>query len=215
MRQADLIAVMECDLLDEAPMMALAVRQAWRNGARVFIVGSECPIDAAQTGTVRKHCGPIPLRRAAGIGDQPGDHLRHPPQGTGSRSGPQRHSGARLAFILDGPNAFGCALLAVEHGALPLSRAVADKRVKGIISFEADLPDELLEGITVIGAADWRPTGAAGPGRGGSADLRLGGAGGHLRQQRRARPAFQAGHAARSADQGTHPGAAPAAGTPS
>jgi NADH-quinone oxidoreductase subunit G len=65
----------------------------------------------------------------------------------------------RLAFIMDGPNAFGCALLAAEHDALPLSRSIADKRVKGIISFEADLPDELLEGITVIGAADWRPTG--------------------------------------------------------
>ena len=66
---------------------------------------------------------------------------------------------AKLAFIMDGPNAFGCALLAGEHSALPLSRAIADKRVKGIISFEAELPDELLDGITVIGAADWRPTG--------------------------------------------------------
>ena len=59
---------------------------------------------------------------------------------------------------MDGPNAFGCALLANEHDALPLSRAIADKRVKGIIAFEADLPAVLLEGVTVIGAADWRPT---------------------------------------------------------
>jgi NADH-quinone oxidoreductase subunit G len=65
----------------------------------------------------------------------------------------------KLAFIMDGPNAFGCALLANEHDTLPLSRAIADKRVKGIISFEADLSDELLEGITVLGAADWWPTG--------------------------------------------------------
>ena len=40
-RQADLVAVLECDLLDEAPMMALAVRQAWRNGAKVYVVGNE------------------------------------------------------------------------------------------------------------------------------------------------------------------------------
>jgi NADH-quinone oxidoreductase subunit G len=65
----------------------------------------------------------------------------------------------KLAFILDGPNSFGCALLSGEHGALPLSPAIADKRVRGIISFEADLPDELLEGITVIGAIDWQPSG--------------------------------------------------------
>src|SRR5450631_37805 len=31
-RAADLIAIMECNVLNEAPMMALAVRQAWRNG---------------------------------------------------------------------------------------------------------------------------------------------------------------------------------------
>lgn len=44
-RQADLVAVMECDLLYDAPMMALAVRQAWRNGARVYVVGSDDPLD--------------------------------------------------------------------------------------------------------------------------------------------------------------------------
>lgn len=49
--------------------------------------------------------------------------------------------------------------LACEHGALPLSQAVADGRVKGIISLEADLPVELLEGIRVLVGADWRPTG--------------------------------------------------------
>jgi NADH-quinone oxidoreductase subunit G len=68
-------------------------------------------------------------------------------------------SGARLVFILEGPNSFGCALLAAEHRALPLSQAVADKQVKGVISFESDLSDELLDGIRVLGAADWRPTG--------------------------------------------------------
>ena len=37
---ADCIALFNCDLLEEGPMMALAVRQAWRNGAKIFLVGA-------------------------------------------------------------------------------------------------------------------------------------------------------------------------------
>jgi NADH-quinone oxidoreductase subunit G len=157
-RHADLVVVMECDLLDEAPMMALAVRQAWRNGARVYAVGNGSPIDAAQ----RELFETFP---AASLADVPITEARSPVIicGTGHQGLDVEQAAAsgstRLAFIMEGPNAFGCALLAGEHDALPLSLAIADKRVKGIISFEADLPDGLLEGITVIGAADWRPTG--------------------------------------------------------
>jgi NADH-quinone oxidoreductase subunit G len=67
-------------------------------------------------------------------------------------------NGVKLAFIMDGPNTFGCALLASDHGAVSFEQAIAGKRVKGIITFEADLPAGLPDGITVIGAADWRPT---------------------------------------------------------
>ncbi len=155
---ADLIAVMECDLLNEAPMMALAVRQAWRSGAQVFIIGSECPIDAAQMELFESTAAPtlsvVPLASATRPVIICGTRHKGLEQIRAAAS-----SGAGLAFILDGPDAFGCALLAVEHGALPLSQAVADRQVKGIISLEADLPAELLEGITVIGATDWRPTG--------------------------------------------------------
>jgi NADH-quinone oxidoreductase subunit G len=50
-RGADCIVIYGCDLLREAPMMALAVRQAWRSGARVYAV----PFDSAQgTGGVQK-----------------------------------------------------------------------------------------------------------------------------------------------------------------
>jgi NADH-quinone oxidoreductase subunit G len=157
-RRADLIAVMECNLLDEAPMMALAVRQAWRNGAQVFIVGGECTIDADQMelfdSTAVPSLSDVPLASAERPVVICGTRHKGLEQIRAAAS-----SGAALAFILDGPDAFGCALLAVENGALPLSQAVADRQVKGIISLEADLPDELLEGITVIGAADWRPTG--------------------------------------------------------
>jgi NADH-quinone oxidoreductase subunit G len=65
----------------------------------------------------------------------------------------------KFSFIMDAPNTFGCALLAREHGAIPLAQAITDNRIKGIISFEAQLTDELPEAITVIGATDWHSTG--------------------------------------------------------
>jgi len=157
-RQSDLVVFMGCDLLDEAPMMALAVRQAWRNGARVFLVGGDGPVDATQQGLFE-------TVSVASLADVPLAEARNPVVvcGTGhmSREAIQAaaSSAARLVFIMDGPNAFGCALLVGEHGAVSFEQAIADKLVKGIISFEADLPNELLEGITVIGATDWRPTG--------------------------------------------------------
>jgi len=156
-RRADLVVLMGCDLLTEAPMMALAVRQAWRNGARVYVVGSECPIDAQQQELFESvsvaALSDAPLTESkcpvviCGIGHKGLETIQAAVSGA-----------TKLAIILDSPNAFGCALLAQEHGALPLSRAIADKRIKGIISFETDLPDELLEGIRVLGAADWRRT---------------------------------------------------------
>ena len=51
-------------------------------------------------------------------------------------------------------------MLAEEYGAVSLKEAIADGKVKGIISFEADLPLELLEGIRVLAAADWQVTAA-------------------------------------------------------
>jgi NADH-quinone oxidoreductase subunit G len=158
-RRADMVAVMECDLLEEAPMMALAVRQAWRNGAKIFIVKNPPPLEG------EGNLLPFEFIRVTMLSDIPLSKAARPVIIHGTRqAGPDNIqsatlNGAKLAFIMDSPNTFGCALLAGEHDALPLSRAIADHRVKGIISFEADLPDELLEGITVIGAADWQPTG--------------------------------------------------------
>ena len=37
-RQADLVAIMACDLLEEAPMLALALGQAHRRGAPVTVL---------------------------------------------------------------------------------------------------------------------------------------------------------------------------------
>ncbi len=156
-RQADLVAVMECDLLEQAPMMALAVRQAWRNGARIFIVGSECPVNATQQELFESESvitlSDVPLGEAArpviicGTRHKGLDTIR-------TAAG----NGVKLAFLLDGPNAFGCGLLALEHGAISFSEALASGNLKGIIALEADLPDGLPQDIRVLAAADWQST---------------------------------------------------------
>lgn len=157
-RQADLVAVMECDLLDQAPMMALAVRQAWRNGAKIFVVGSECPINAAQQELFESDS-------VVSLSDVPLASAVSPVVICGTRhKGLQQiraaaASGVRLAFILDGPNAFGCALLSDEHRATSFSEALSGGRIRGVITLEADLPADFPAEIRVLAAADWRPTG--------------------------------------------------------
>jgi NADH-quinone oxidoreductase subunit G len=156
-RRADLIMLMGFTLLDAAPMMALAVRQAWRNGAVVYSVGGECPNDDIRQELFERVS-------VASLADVPFSTAKRAVVVCGSRQ-IELHdirviseNGVKLAFIMDGPNTFGCALLASDHGAVSFEQAIADKRVKGIITFEADLPAGLPDGITVIGAADWRPT---------------------------------------------------------
>ena len=153
-RKADLVVLLECELLADAPMMALAVRQAWRNGATVYAMGTT----------------PVPpqfeSRHVASLADVPLAEAKHPVIVCGvSRAGLEAVQAAprntRLAFILEGPNAFGCAELARSHDAVALSTALAHGRVKGIISFEADCACNLPHGVTVLAAADWRPSGLA------------------------------------------------------
>lgn len=212
-RNADLVVLAGCDLLDEAPMMALAVRQAWRSGARVYMVKvtesvPAPPFDKGGSGGISSSTEtanppqspfvkggrdlPFPFEQAASLADVPLSEAKrpviicgaghaglealappftkggaggisqqgetaNPPQSPFDKGGLQ--SEPKLAFILDGPNAFGCAELARRHQGVALSEALADNRIKGIISFEADLLYDLPRGITVLGAADWRPTG--------------------------------------------------------
>ncbi|HEX9079291.1 MAG TPA: NADH-quinone oxidoreductase subunit NuoG [Desulfuromonadaceae bacterium] len=168
-RGADLVVVMGCDLPAAAPMMALAVRQAWRAGARVYTVGGEHPIQGSPQ--------LFESRNAASLADIPLAEASRPVVICGaSRAGldavaallsspfakgglqPAALSALKVAFILDGPNAFGCALLAREQGAVPFSQALADGGIRGVIGFEADLPPEMTAGIRVLAVADWRPT---------------------------------------------------------
>ncbi len=165
-RRADLVVLLECTLLGEAPMMALAVRQAWRNGAKVYLVGPEAPSGPVQ-GTAQRQSGAEPLpfefERVAALADVPVSEATRPVVicGGGQKGLDDVRSaasGAKLAFILDGPNAFGCALLAGEQGAIPFSEALGGGRIKGIITLEADLPSGLPPEIRVLAAADWVPT---------------------------------------------------------
>ena len=129
-------------------MMALAVRQAQRRGARVYRVGHSVEDSSQQIfeSDAVSSLADVPLAGAVRpvviCGSLPPDAAALHPQ---------------VVFLLDGPNAFGCGLLAKEYKAVALSSAIAEGRVKGIVSFEADLPD-LPDLITVIGAADWQPT---------------------------------------------------------
>ena len=156
-RQADLVAILECDLLNEAPMMALAVRQAWRNGARVYLAGNGSTLKTAQERGYE-------AETITSLGDISFSDARHPVVICGTRHtglpiiDAAAKSGAKLAFILDSPNAFGCALLAKQHGALPWSQVLASGKIKGLIAFEADLPAELTEGVTVLAVVDWLTT---------------------------------------------------------
>ena len=160
-RRADLVAVMECDLLEQAPMMALAVRQAWRNGARIFIVGGECRPDAS--------CPELFKAEAVlSLADVPLADAKRPVVICGTRHKGLESirlaagNGAGVVFILDGPNAFGCALLAGEQGAVSLSEALAGGGIRGIIALEADLPDDLPLEIRLLAVADWLPNPGAG-----------------------------------------------------
>ena len=67
-------------------------------------------------------------------------------------------AGVKVAYLLSGPNACGAALLAREHETTSLTEAVACGKVKGLLAIEADIPAELLEGISFVAVADWLPT---------------------------------------------------------
>jgi NADH-quinone oxidoreductase subunit G len=156
-READCIAIAGCDLLEEGPMMALAVRQAWRRGAKLFAVGD---------------CGSVRLEKTLAISVTPAADLHAVPfaehehnviicgeqGGTLPDLATVSAFGARLALLLSGPNACGAALLAREHGGRSLAELLEGGKVKGVIAVEADITPELLEGLPLIATLDWLPT---------------------------------------------------------
>ena len=160
LQQADCIALLSLDLMEEGPMLALAVRKAWLAGAQVYLVSAsqdapqrklpfectavvsldEVPFEGGNKGVVVCGAGPMAPELLA--------HLAS--------------IGAKLVLLQPGPNGFGVALLALEHGAVPLSEALDARKVRGLVCFEADLDAPLPEGVAILGYADWRLAKAAG-----------------------------------------------------
>ncbi len=154
---ADLIVIVGCDLLQEGPMMALAVRQAWRKGAKVYLLETDSVLSDSTKLPFDWQSAASPADIEAGEATKTVVICRD-----GGKSGAAmalvQRLGARQVFLLDGPNACGAALLTREHQSISLSRAIAEGKVKGLIAVEADIPAELLEGIPFIAALDWRHT---------------------------------------------------------
>jgi NADH-quinone oxidoreductase subunit G len=153
-RGADCIAIVDCDLLEEGPMMLLAVRQAWRTGAPVFLVGEHSPL--AQAESVSIEAVQLSFLEEAPLGI-----FENPVVICGTRHNPSLvieqfvQAGAKIACLLAGPNAYGAALLALEHQTASLTDALASGTIKGIVAVEADIPAELLAGVPFVAALDW------------------------------------------------------------
>jgi NADH-quinone oxidoreductase subunit G len=155
--QADCIALVDVDLLAEGPMMALAVRQAWRQGASIFLVGGQAPLAQAQTVGIK-------AMRVDSWEDISFSTFKKPVVICGTRhNSPETieqfmQSGVGTVCLLSGPNTFGCALLAREHEAVTLAQALAHGKIQAVIAVEADIPAQLLEAIAFVAVLDWRHT---------------------------------------------------------
>ena len=156
-QQADCIAMVDVDLLAEGSMLALAVRQAWRRGASLFLVGAHA--SALQADAVG-----IEVTRVDSLEEVPTRTFKNPVVICGTRHNPAStiekimQSGNRTVCLLPGPNAFGCALLSHEHEAISLSQALAKGQVQAVIAVEADIPADLLAEISIIATLDWQQT---------------------------------------------------------
>lgn len=154
-QESDCIAIVNCDLLEEGPMMALAVRQAWRKGATVFLAGGSSPEWAKAVS--------VEVSDVASLDAVPFADYKRPVVICGTRRNNRAdienatRAGAKTAFLLSGPNAYGAALLAKEHNTTSFAEAMASGKVKGVLAFETDIPAELLTGMPLVMVADWLP----------------------------------------------------------
>ena len=153
LRTADLIALTGMHA-DDAPMLLLAVRQAWRNGAQVFVVGEAGPL-------------PFAYNTADSLASVPFSDAARPVLVCGEGADVavveallERHAALRFAPLFRLANSYGAALLSREHGATSLEEALADGAIRGIVAVEADIPAHLLAGIPFVAALDWQDTAA-------------------------------------------------------
>ncbi|MDD2735131.1 MAG: molybdopterin-dependent oxidoreductase [Desulfuromonadaceae bacterium] len=151
-RESDCIVVYGCDPLQDAPMLALAIRQAWRNGATVYTVGDGISLPCDVTTVDRLDAvplsdakNPVLIRSAADIPDQLATTLH-------------QHDHLKLAVLFPAANSYGASKLALKHLGVSFEQAISSGDIKGVISVEADIPQKLLEGIPFVAALDWRMT---------------------------------------------------------
>jgi NADH-quinone oxidoreductase subunit G len=156
-RRADCIAIVHCDLRDEGPMLLLAVRQAWRQGAPVFLVGEASPLEQALDVGMEAIQLSYPEEVPFGIFERP-VIIGGTRQSTAADIAALAGAEAAIALLLDGPNACGVTLVAAAAGATPLDEALATGKIRALVTLEAELPAELPPGIEVIAAADWQLT---------------------------------------------------------
>ncbi|RQW86393.1 MAG: NADH-quinone oxidoreductase subunit NuoG [Geobacter sp.] len=155
--RADCIAIVQCDLREQGPMMLLAVRQAWRRGAKIFLVGAGSPQAQAESVSVATTRVPSLADISFAGCTNPVVICAPASSGAGYLEDAAR-SGAKLVFLFPGPNAFAAALLTREHRAVSLAEAVGSGKIRGILAFEAEIPEELLSGISLLAVADRFPS---------------------------------------------------------
>jgi len=149
--------IVNSDLREEGPMMLLAVREAWRNGSPVFLVGDHSPLDQVRVVSVEAIQLSIPEEVPLGIFENAVVicGTRH---NTPDAIENLARAEAKLACLTSGPNACGAAILAREHETASLAEAVAAGTVKGVVAVEADIPPELLDALPLVVALDRLPT---------------------------------------------------------
>jgi NADH-quinone oxidoreductase subunit G len=145
-READCIAIVCCDLREEGPMMLLAVRQAWRKGAPVFLVGESSPLEQAQAVSIE-------AVQLSFLEEAPLGLFERPVVICGTRHVPRLHRAAartsESCLPPSGSNA-RCGSFR-DQGVLPRHWPPARSRV---VAVEADIPAELLERIPFVAALD-------------------------------------------------------------
>jgi NADH-quinone oxidoreductase subunit G len=157
---ADTIVLLSLDLMEEGAMLAPAIRKVSLRGGQVFSVAP--PSEAAAGKLPFKHEIVSSLADVQVAADSKVVIIC----GAGKKEPKliQRitSSGGKLIMLQPGPNAFAAAMLSIEHDAKALPELLESEKVKGIVAFEADVPADLLQNVTVLGCADWRLGEAAG-----------------------------------------------------
>lgn len=163
--EADLVVMVGVDLLEEAPMMALAIRQAFRKGAKVLLIHSRKPDlpftfefieaskrewkaelealshpskDEARNNRLQwlRECKkPIIVCGTASCSEE---ILKSAAQLAKSTSATSLH--AKLSFILKGPNSFGAALLSHSSKSWEaMVEAIKSGKIQALLTWEADI----------------------------------------------------------------------------